>query len=139
MQAALYIWFECYDFHFKIKKHCAHTISSPVFFLPLFMRITNYFKKMELVEIDGKMFLKKSPVYSGIANQKDAKIICDYHDPEGYPTTEFIFNLWRRNVANVLVRAPMDILELMFITYMHDFWVNTKCCQGKQYKVQILA
>ena len=31
----------------------------------------------------------------------------------------------------------MDILELMFIMYMHDFWVNTKCCQGKQYKVQI--
>ena len=83
------------------------------------------------------MFLKKSPVYSGIANQKDTKIIRDYHDPEGFPTTEFIFNLWCRNVTNVLMHAPVDILQLMFITYMHDFWVNTKCCQGKQYKVQI--
>ena len=75
---------------------------------------------MELVKIDGKMFLKRSPVYSGIAKQKDAKIIHGYHDPEGFPTTEFIFDLWHRNVANVLVRAPVDILELMFITYMHD-------------------
>ena len=92
---------------------------------------------MELVEIDGKMFLKKSLVYSGIANQKDAKIIHNYLDPEGFLTTEFIFDLWCRNVANVLVHAPVDILVLMFITYIHDFWVNTKCCQGKQYKVQI--
>ena len=96
-----------------------------------------FLKKIELVKIDGKMFLKKSLVYSGIANQKDAKIIRDYHDPEGFPTTEFIFDLWHRNVANILVHAPVDILELMFIMYMHDFWVNTKCCQGKQYKVQI--
>ena len=29
---------------------------------------------MELVEIDGKMFLKKSLVYSGIANQRMQKL-----------------------------------------------------------------
>ena len=45
---------------------------------------------MELVKLDGKMFLKRSPVYTGISNQQDAKVICDYHDPEGFPTTEFI-------------------------------------------------
>ena len=97
----------------------------------------NFLKKMELVKLDGKMFLKRSPVYTGISNQKDAKIIRDYHNPEEFPTTEFIFDLWRRSAANVLLHAPVDVLELIFITYMHDYWVNTKCCQGKQYKVQI--
>ena len=92
---------------------------------------------MELLKLDGKMFLKRSLIYTGISNQQDAKIIHDYHDPEGFPTTEFIFDLWWRSAANVLLHAPVDILELMFITYMHDYWVNTKCCQGKQYKVQI--
>ena len=35
------------------------------------------------------------------------------------------------------MHAPVDILELMLITYMHGYWVNTKCCQEKQYRVQI--
>ena len=92
---------------------------------------------MDFVEKDNHIFLKRNPIYIGRTNQEDAKIIRDYHDPDGFPTTEFRFDMWRRMTNNILVRAPVEFLDLIFTTYMHDFWVNPQCCSGKQYKVEI--
>ena len=92
---------------------------------------------MDIVEKDNHIFLKRNPIYIGRTNQEDAKIIRDYHDPDGFPTTEFRFDMWRRMTNNLLVRAPVEFLDLLFTTYMHDFWVHPECCSGKQYKVEI--
>ena len=67
----------------------------------------------------------------------EGQIVCNFNDPEGFPVTEFRFDLWRQSLGNVLVHAPVNILDLLFITYMHDFWVQPQCCQNKQYRVKI--
>ena len=75
---------------------------------------------MDYIEKDNKIYLKRSPILTRVMNVEDTKIIRDYHDPEGFLTTEFRFDIWQRMANNLLVQAPVEFLDIIFITYMHD-------------------
>ena len=92
---------------------------------------------MELTGKDGEVYMKRSPVLVSHMHHVAGKIVRNFNDPEGFPVTEFEFDLWQTMDNNLVQQPPVNVLDLLFIRYMHDYWVKPQCCQSKQYRVEI--